>query len=55
MKAEPCPPAAYAPTRIRHIETWAGDLQLETPGERTSLTRMLGYPTSLLELMVDAL
>ena len=24
MKAGPCPPAAQAPIRIRHIETWAG-------------------------------
>ena len=23
MKARPCPPAAQAPTHIRHIETWA--------------------------------
>ena len=23
MKAGPCPPAAQAPTRIGHIETWA--------------------------------
>ena len=24
VKAGPCPPAAQAPTRIGHIETWAG-------------------------------
>ena len=24
MKAGPCPPATQAPTRIGHIETWAG-------------------------------
>ena len=24
MRAGPCPPAAQAPTRIGHIETWAG-------------------------------
>ena len=24
VNAGPCPPATQAPTRIRHIETWAG-------------------------------
>ena len=50
MKAGPCLPAAQAPTRIGHIETWAG-----RPAEWASLTQVLGYPTSLLVLMEDAL
>ena len=50
MKAGPCPPAAQAPTRIELIETWAG-----RSAEWASLTQVLGYPTSLLMLMEDAL
>ena len=50
MKAGPCPPATQAPTRIGHIETWAG-----RPAEWASLTQVLSYPTLLLVFMEDAL
>ena len=56
VKAGPSPPAAQAPTRIGHIETCAGRPETgETPVERTSLTQVLSYPTSLLVLMEYAL
>ena len=50
VKAGPCLPAAEPPTHIEHIETWAG-----RHAEWESLTQVLGYPTSLLVLMEDAL
>ena len=50
MKAGPCPPVAQAPTHIGHIETRAG-----RPAKWAPLTQVLGYPTSLLVLMEDAL